>query len=238
MARVTHVKAAQPRYKMVPVLDEDGNQITTPVLRKNGSQKMTRHGQPVFRRQTVADKSQPLPPERCGKCGKDILPGSPYKWVEVKRTYGGVRYVRCAACPTWRQSELTSSKMAGVYAMQEEFDVSGCQNADELTEAATEAAQAVRDVAEEYREAATNIEEGFGHPVAASEELNEKADELEAWADEIEGWQPDDAPECPVCHGEGTVEEGDTCEHCEEERGEWVSDQADALGDLVQSCPV
>ena len=174
MPRIHHVKSARRRYKMVPKLDANGDPVRTPVLRRDGTQKATRKGKPVFRTATVQDRSQPLDPERCGKCGTTIEPGDPYKWTEIKMQYGGRRLVRCSTCPTWRPSELSTSKMAGIYAAQE----------------------AVREVAEEYRESAQAIEDGFGHPTYQSDELNERADELDGWADDVEGvdfdeWDPD-----------------------------------------------
>lgn len=221
MARVTHVKSAQQRYKTVPVLNDDGTPKIVPVLRRDGTPKRTKTGREVTMRVTIEDKSQPLPNRTCDKCGTEIKPGMPYKWVKTKTTYGGTKRVRCATCPTWTQSELSTSKMAGVYAAQEEFsDFIGSWNPDDGIDAVRDAlnncAEQVRSVGEEYRESASNIEEGFGHPTYMSEELEQKADELESWADEIEQAvdSVDDEPEadddCEHCEGTGQVD----CETC------------------------
>lgn len=254
MARVTHVKHAQRRYRMVPSGEK------TPVMRRDGTQKVTKRGTPVFRQPSVADKSQPLPNLRCDKCGTEIKPGDPYKWVKPKSgPYGGYMRTRCAACPTWRQSELSSSKMAEIYALQEEIDqiAEGCETPDDLIAAASDAAEQVRQVAEEYREGASNIEDGFGHPTYQSEELEQKADELESWADEIESTDFDEfeASECDHRNAEtdddATPGNAENCEDCgddgtlledtdqwNEEMDEFMAEQRERLTDIVNECPV
>src|SRR5438270_337793 len=116
MARVTHVKKAQQRYATVPVIDpETGQQKVTPVLRADGSQKMTRAkphrpARPVFMKVTQADKTQPLPPLNCEACGKPIEIGTPYKHVTPKSgPYGGYQRNRHADCPTWKAWDLSSA---------------------------------------------------------------------------------------------------------------------------------
>lgn len=192
MARVTHVKKAQQRYKMVPVIDPaTGEQKKTPVMRRNGEQKTTKKGKPVFLRVTVADKSQPLPNLRCEKCGKEIEVGDPYKHVSPKSgPYGGRKRIRCAKCPGWRPSELTgSAALSTLYAAQEEAGDALAQwdrqDAEGLRDILSALSDGVREAGEVYRESAQNMEDGFGHPTYQSEELTEKADNLESAADDI-----------------------------------------------------
>ena len=252
MARVHYVKRAQRRYQMVPT------GAITPVLRRDGTQKVTKRGQPVTRRASVADKSKPLPNLRCDKCGAEIKPGDPYKWVRPKSgPYGGYQRNRCATCPVWKQSELSSSKMADVYAAQEqcEDDLPGLDAVDDIRGLAEALAEQVRSVAEEYRESASNIEDGFGHPTFQSEELEQRADELESWADEIEGVDLEDEPPecegCPDCQPNEEWDEDDDvirCEGSESEPGraqegteryeEWIEEQRDALSSVMSECPV
>ena len=92
------------------------------------------------------------------------------------------------SCPSWRQSELTSSKMAGIYAAQEHLSdiIDSLETVDDLTDAAQTFADAVREVGEEYRESQSNMVDGFGHDTSMSDELGEKADMLDDWANDIE----------------------------------------------------
>jgi len=220
MARVTYVKAAQQRYKMVPVLDADGNQVITAVTRKNGDARVTKRGREVTRRQTVADKSQPLPPEKCGKCGTTIEVGMPYKHISPKSgPYGGRRMVRCASCPSWQVWEYSSSLSARTAEIAHDFwnALAECDDEDSVQTTLNDAAERVREIAEEKREGASNIEEGFGHSTYQSDELNDIADQLDSWADEIEGATIPEYPEaeeqdCEDCEGSGEVENEDWAE--------------------------
>lgn len=127
---------------------------------------------------------------KCDKCGKEIKAGQKYKWWKFR--YGGKR-IRCGECPMPRQSELTQSKMGGVYAAQENaedaiaaFRGSDSDTADDLTSALESAAEDIRSVGEEYRESAQNIEDGFNHRTQMCDDLEEKADALDSCADELE----------------------------------------------------
>lgn len=192
MARVTHVKAAQQRYAMIPVLDDDGTPKRTAVTRRNGNPRVTKTGREVVRKVTAVDKTQPLPNRVCEKCRTEITVGSPYKWIQPKSgPYGGRKRFRCAACPTWRQSETTSSgALAALYGAQEAADDALAdwdrEDVDTLRTILTDAAEGAREAASVYRESAENMESGFGHATAISDELNEKADALDSEADDIE----------------------------------------------------
>lgn len=129
----------------------------------------------------------------CQKCGKKIRKGDPYKWVAPRAHRGarGYKQKRCADCPGWRASELTSSQhLSTIYGAQEAFDdfLSEWDRAtgDDLAQALRDCAESVREASESYNESAENIESGFGHETSMSEELREKATEVESWADEIE----------------------------------------------------
>lgn len=203
MARVTHVKKAQQRYATKPVLDEDGNQKVVAVLRKDGTPKTTKHGREITRRVTVADKARPLANLKCEKCGKEIAVGDPYKHISPKSgPYGGRQRNRCEACPMWRPSETTgSAALAEVYGAQEAASDAISEwdgNTDDLRSILDDAAEGLRSGAEVWRESASNIEDGFGHPTYQSEELNERADTLDSSADELanvdlEEWDEDAA---------------------------------------------
>lgn len=227
MARIMHVKKAQQRYKTVPVLNEDGTPKSTPVLRKDGTPKRTKKGKEIVMRVTINDKTQPLPNLRCGACGKDIEPGQPYKWVKTKSgPYGGAKMNRHEGCPTWKPSELTSSKMSGIYAAQEECDeqVGSCESIEDLESLRDSLAEQIRGVAEEYEESAINIEEGFGHETSMSEELKENLS-----FDPFEETAPDDLPEDA---------DEDTVAEAEDAWEEWIDTQRSVLQDAMNECPV
>lgn len=123
MARITHVKSARQRYATVPVLDENGQPKKIPVMRKDGTQKVTKHGKEVFRVLTTEDKSQPKPNRTCDKCGTEIKVGDPYKWIAPKSgPYGGHKRFRCGTCPAWQVWEYSSSFSARISQLQHEAE--------------------------------------------------------------------------------------------------------------------
>lgn len=192
MARVTHVKKAQQRYATVKVLDDAGNPIRVPVISKRtGEQKVSKKG-PVFKTKTVADKTRPLPNYRCGKCDVEIKVGDPYKWCKPKSgPYGGSMRVRCAACPTWTQAELTSSAfLAAIYAAQDAAQDAlrnwDRETLDDLVNALSDYAEGLREAASVRTEAADNMEDGFGHSTSMSEDLRAEGEQVEYYADEVE----------------------------------------------------
>ena len=280
MARITYVKKAQQRYATVPVLDADGKPQRVPVLGRDGKQKTSKRGL-VFRTITVDDKTKPLPNHVCGKCGKEIEVGQPYKWIAPKSgPYGGRKLFRCGTCPSWQVWEYSSSLSARLAQVSHEFDqaVGGCSPEsdefdadwdgglylDEVRTALEAAAETIREIAEEKREAASNIEDGFGHPTSQSEELEQIADDLDAWADdvaEVDFSEFDRASEfadgeCSTCGGEGAldVEEAGTVqvsctdcdgtgkvfdqEGCSEAVSEWWDEVVTIARDTLDSCPV
>ena len=259
MARVTYVKKAQPRFKTVPVIDpETGKQKVIPLLKKDGTPKVTKSGREIVRRLTVEDKNQPLPNLKCGKCSKEIKPGDPYKWVKPKSgPYGGTKRVRCAECPTWRPSELTgSSALSTLYAAQEDasdalgqWDRESKEDLESILEAL---AEGVRDAGNVYRESADNMESGFGHSTYQSDELNEKADALEGAADEIENyasdledWDEDEARSEVLAESEWEGAEGEEYDWDEDPEGletdveskkdEWADAQADKVQEAIDA---
>jgi len=243
VARIHTVKSAQQRYRTVPVLDETGQPKVTPVTRPNGSPKTTKTGRAITRRVTMADKTQPLPNHSCGKCGTEIKVGDPYRWVKTKSgPYGGQTKYRCMTCPTWRQSELSSSKMAGIYAAQEDLsdNIDTFESVDDLEGAAQAFADQVREVAEEYRESQQNMVDGFGHDTSMSDELGEKADSLDDWANDVESTSfvdfEDDEPEETDYPDEDTFQLA--YEEWEMNRETHWEEQRNELQNAAEDCPV
>jgi len=156
---------------------------------------------------------------RCQKCGKEIAVGDPYKHASPRAGpwARGRKLVHCHDC-AFRPSELMTRKMAGVYAAIESYedDMAGNHHdAQGFGEALTEAASAIREVAEEYMTGASNIEEGFGHSTSQSDEMQSNGDQLLEWCDQIE-------------------EKGNELERLAEELAEAVSNAAS----IMEECPV
>lgn len=207
MARIHHVKSARQRYRMVPVLDDAGQQVTVPVMKKRWDRPadgpatfelvpaLTKRGAPIVKRLSVADKDQPLPGPKCEVCGTEVKAGQPYKWVQPKTgPYGGRKRVRCVSCPIWQQWDLSNSLSARVAQIQSEYALEGEHDAEAYRERASEAAEAIRELAQEREESAQNMEDGFGHEVEASANLWQEADDLNSWADDLDGVTIEDEP--------------------------------------------
>lgn len=201
MAKITHVRKAQQRYKTVPVLDESGEPVRTPVMRSTGVQKVTKKGVAVFMTKTVADKTQPLPDLKCDFPGctindGKIAVGSAYKHITPKSgPYGGTQKNRHAEHPNWNVWEYSSSLSARVAQTQHEademiqgYEFSSYEDFDDLQQQVAEMASGLRD---EKEEAVSNMPEGLAEGSQAQEQL----DALESWVDEIEGASAPDEPE-------------------------------------------
>ena len=175
----------------------------------------------------------------CEKCSETIAVGDGYKHVTLKTgPRSSWQRKRCSKCPSWRPSELTTSKRGGVYAAQEAFEdevaMMDCDtDPEELLHALQSCADSIREVAEEYRESASNIEDGFGHATFMSEELEGTADELESWADELETV---DLSELEGCEAHDENEED--CEECQEVKSGWWDECVSVADDAVNNCPV
>lgn len=111
-------------------------------------------------RVTTVKKS--LKPFTCERCRNEIPKGSTYRHFQVGFRSRFV-HRRCmeAAC-TPRRGELDGSKMAAVWDAQDEFEsaVDSAEDSDGLQEALTTYAEALREVAEEYREGSMNPDTG------------------------------------------------------------------------------
>jgi hypothetical protein len=270
MARVTHVAKAQQRYGTKPVIDpETGKPKRTPVMKGDGTQKTTREkagrpGRPVYMTVTERDLNDPKPLYTCDSCREPIEIGTPYKHMSPKSgPYGGRKLTRHEGCPTWQVWEYSNSWSARIAQATSTFDVTNAETVEEVQEALDDVAAAIKELAEESRETASNIEEGFGHATQQSEDAESRADELDGWAEEIETVDIPDLPEpeeddCEQCEGTGTVEveidgsdvpNEEDCEECggtgqvtpdeptEEQMDEWRENVIDACS-IVDESPV
>jgi hypothetical protein len=245
MARITYVKAAQQRYETVPVIDPTtGKQKQTPVMR-NGEQRTTKRGRPIFLSVTVSDKSKPLPNRNCGKCGNEIKVGDPYKHISPRSgPYGGRTLYRCSECPNWYVWEYSSSLSARLAEVSFNFNetLDSAESEDDVQTALNDAAEAVREIASEKEEGADNIESGFGHETQQSEELREIAEQLNSWADEIDSATIPDFPdpeedECEECSGSGSIANPDWDDEVEDQEEEIACDTCDGTGQFTPDEP-
>jgi len=234
MARVTHVKKAQQRYKTVPVIDpETGQPKQTPVM-KNGEQKKTKSGRLVFLRVTTEDRSKPKPNYTCDACRQEILPGTPYKHISPKSgPYGGRKLTRHEGCPTWQVWEYSSSLSARLAQISYDFSqaVDSAESPDDVQSALDDAGSAIEELAGEKREGAENIESGFGHSTYQSEELAELADNLESWASDVTSA---DIPELPDPEERYFIEGPDGTRHGDDVGYETEDDAKDALTGMLE----
>jgi hypothetical protein len=190
------------------------------------------------------------PLNTCGSCGKEIAVGSPYKYMSIKTGSYFDKLVRCADCADWYVWEYSNSTSARVAQIvhEAETSLSDADDEDAARDIMQTAAEAARELAEEKREGASNIEDGFGHPTMQSEDLTELADQLDEWSASLEQASIPDFPdeqdaECEMCAGSGEItEEGakpvvQPCPECDG-RGhpdEVTEDQLDAWRDELVS---
>lgn len=167
----------------------------------------------------------------CDKCRREIAKGEQYRHFKVGFRYGR-KQVRCmrAECSP-RQSEMTNSKMSGVYAAIEsaEDTLASLRAGDpeddtsSITEAVHGAAEGIEEVADEYREANDASPTGY----VFGEDLNERADELSDAASQLESF---DCSEDEADFGSCDLEE-----HLDlEDREEGGSDEIVERGDVEQ----
>lgn len=213
-------------------------------------------------------------PLTCGRCRVTVAKGEPYRWTKPRagRWTTGAKLSRCMN-PTcsFRPSEMTTSdKLGRIYASQEAYeddtqstDTSPSMFVESLNAMATE----LREVAQEYKDGASNIEEGFGHPTSQSEEMERNGENVEEWADSIEGaaseieseqeewdtleaeretWEDTPDPQtCASCNNEipKSEEWGENCPECDAQGGtqrfeELAEEMMNTANDAVNACPV
>jgi hypothetical protein len=144
----------------------------------------------------------------CGRCGKPLPKGSAYRWFTVgfRSTFKQRRCMDIACDP--KSSELESSKLAGIYALQEGFDVSTYTTIDDIKTAVQEVADGVREIADEYTEASINPNTGD----VFNTDAEERAQILEGAADELDNFEVESEFEPCDDHEVGGDKEGEVDE--------------------------
>jgi len=126
---------------------------------------------------------------KCGKCGKDIAVGQPYRWMKPR--YGGKR-IRCTefAC-RFRPTDTSSAKTAQVYEAIEdaESEIGGASDIDDIKSVLSNVADTARSVADEYNKAnSTWTQNG----ASENSEWQEKEEACNEFAYALESWEPDE----------------------------------------------
>lgn len=116
----------------------------------------------------------------CGKCGTTINVGEPVLSYSVG--FRGREQRRCdkASCyPT--RAERESSQVASVYDVVDNLDWMGATSMEDLTDLIEQAAESMREVAQEYEQS---------EMYEKNPDLQERAEMLNAGADSLDGWEP------------------------------------------------
>lgn len=168
------------------------------------------------------------PNQVCELDNTEIKPGDPYKKASGRNSGGFYLRVRCDTCPTWHPWELSDSlpnRLAEIVHNYEKA-TEEVSTVEEVEQALDDASEAITEIAEEKREAAQNIEDGFQHETEQSVELNQVADDLDAWANDIETAKTD-IPDLPDPEGE----DGELTEHQIEDWRFDVGNAVTVMGD-------
>jgi hypothetical protein len=190
------------------------------------------------------DPSKALP--RCGRagCGRTIQKGDRYFWWANRAPgmRGGQKHFRCNDhFPTL--AERTPGRRGQLYGIQEAAEqelalISVSQDGegvvevpepDAFTSVAESAADELEALAEEIREGAQNIEDGFGHETEQSAEMVEKADALDEVVQDLRSIDIDEAPE---------QEEDEDADAFEARVDEWAEEQRDKVNEKLQEAEV
>lgn len=194
----------------------------------------------------------------CEKCRAEITKGDQYRHFKVgfRSRYKRIRCMRSECTP--RRSEMTPSKMAGVYAAIESAEDTLAalragdpeDDATSIREAVTGAYEGFSEVADEYREAAEASPTGL----VFGEDLNERADEIEDAGRDLESFDPsEEEPDFDQCdedwHDEDAVTEDESltltdrgntegCESCREIKQTWWDAMLDEADEALANAEV
>lgn len=178
-------------------------------------------------------------PGQCEKCKVDLNVGDPYLWYTVgfRSNFKHIRCTKTACYP--KPSERESSLVSGIYAAQEEFDVSGADNVEDIEADIEAVVDAINEVAEQYRDAGTNDAGVEWRP-----DMIERADELEEAASELEGWEPetdyepcDEHPDVTADQvgNEDWPDDMEPCDACKANWETWIEEVRTSATDAVNN---
>lgn len=228
--------------------EEDGKRHYAPPRRmpaekaRQAGLRFNREGGEEMPRVNSATKNRAGKQIKCGRCGRRIPPGE--KYFHFTFRYGG-KHVRCKDHYP-RPSELTQSKMSGVYSAVESVedviaDVrAGKADPFDLASALQTASEEVESVRDEYQESLDNMPEPLQQG-PTGEEIQEKVDALDSFASNLSDagsdieseWKPQSSQEGKPKESETPDEESSQAEDKNEQAVDDLCQRAeDALSEL------
>jgi hypothetical protein len=179
-------------------------------------------------RATMKKKNKAGKPYSCCRCQEKIVAGQQY--YEWSFRYGGT-YRQHSTHGAPKQSQLTQSKMSGVYAAVEsaEESICGADNPSDIAQALNDCASEVENVRSEYEDGLQSLPQGLQDAGGPGGQTQEKIDALQEFQDSLESAASDIESE-----DEPTEPEKDKT--LEEIKEEWLEDLRqkanEALGEL------
>jgi chromosome segregation ATPase len=180
---------------------------------------------------------------RCGRCSDPIKPGE--KYYEWSFRYGGThRQHESHGRP--KNSQLTQSKMSGVYAAIESCEdaLGSAETKEDIESAVEDCVSEIESVRDEYQESLDNMPDGLRD---ANTEIPDKIEALESFAselgdakDSLEGDIEEEPEEPTQNEGESDAdfaarhkEWEEPHEQWEEERDAKIQEWSDAINDAL-----
>lgn len=179
--------------------------------------------------------------QRARKANKEhgIKVGDSYYWWKFR--HGG----KCFSKTPPRPSQLTQSKASNALAAAEEAEdiIRDSADAEDMRAALTTAAEAIREVAQEYRDSRDNMPESL-QDGPTGQDCEEKADALETWADDIESavdncasspndyWEPENHDNKPA------PDDVEFDALTADEQAAYLEDLRDEMLSCLNDCPI
>lgn len=168
---------------------------------------------------------------KCEKCGAEIAKGQPYRRFKVgfRSNFNHYRCMKSECTPT--RGQLDNSKMSSVWDAQDEFEraLNDATSRDDIMEALSTYAEALREVGSEYTEASINPNTG----AVFSTDNEERGETLDQAADEVENIDIEEldieAEDCDECDGTGEQPCADCDGSGQVETGEHDEDDEDVM---------
>lgn len=137
-------------------------------------------------------KSARKPVGQCGRCRVEIEPGMGYYWIAFFR---GPKHVRCEKPECrFRKSDTTQSKLSTVYAAQEAAEEAlkawDRKDHEALQDIVTSCGDTVREVHDEYEDAANEHPNLAGQTEEIRSSLDSIASNLESFS--VDEWDKDE----------------------------------------------
>ena len=135
---------------------------------------------------------------RCTVCGHEVQSGEAYKRIEKKTgPTSGYSIIFCGEhSPS--PSHFLSGREAELAQIIEAFEdtLNNVSEDDEIKDVVESSLEEIEEFASSLRDGADNMEAGFGHATAQSENMSQSADDLDEWRSELESLAESGDDEC------------------------------------------